>query len=271
MEHTLPTCDPQTGKGDRDVPAADRGQAAEAPGGLHLARVGASPPVPKMAGADIAKRRLRRNINQNLGRDYCWATEAATGQPCTSRSAEGSNLPYCERHRREGDGAIQVLDHPEDHGVGKIVVANIDLPKGYKFVYWGKRCRWRGCKGEDRALSFRANGGVIDPLNCEGQQLQFMACPGPSERSNTKCTDVCFGRTYDTQLIGREFETIEPVKRKHQLLQWYGSKDWFESRGIPRTNVGTAAYPAPQRKKRRRQEHEPRGHGEGDQKVTKLH
>ncbi|WZN60010.1 hypothetical protein HKI87_02g15380 [Chloropicon roscoffensis] len=271
MEHTLPTCDPQTGKGDRDVPAADRGQAAEAPGGLHLARGGAPPPVPKMAGADSAKRRLRRNINQNLGRDYCWATEAATGQPCTSRSAEGSNLPYCERHRREGDGAIQVLDHPEDHGVGKIVVANIDLPKGYKFVYWGKRCRWRGCKGEDRALSFRANGGVIDPLNCEGQQLQFMACPGPSERSNTKCTDVCFGRTYDKQLIGREFETIEPVKRKHQLLQWYGSKDWFESRGIPRTNVGTAAYPAPQRKKRRRQEHEPRGHGEGDQKVTKLH
>ena len=196
------------------------------------------------------KRRTRRNVNQNLGCVYCWATDAETGQPCTSRSAEGSNLPYCERHRRDGDGAIQVLDHPEDHAVGKIVVANIDLPKGYKFVYWGKRCRWRGCKGEDRAMSFRPNGGVIDPTGCEGQQVQFMACPGPSERSNIKCTDVCFGKTYDTSLVGREIETSEPVKKNHQLLQWYGSKEWFESRGIPRTNVGTEAHPAPQRKKK---------------------
>ena len=196
------------------------------------------------------KRRTRRNVNQNLGCVYCWATDAETGQPCTSRSAEGSNLPYCERHRRIGDGAIQVLDHPENHAVGKIVVANIDLPKGYKFVYWGKRCRWRGCKGEDRAMSFRPNGGVIDPTGCEGQQVQFMACPGPSERSNIKCTDVCFGKTYDTSLVGREIETSEPVKKNHQLLQWYGSKEWFESRGIPRTNVGTEAHPAPQRKKK---------------------
>ena len=87
-------------------------------------------------------------------------------------------------------------------------------------VYWGKRCRWRGCKGEDRAMSFLQNGGVIDPIDCEGQQLQYMACPGPGERSNTKCTDVCFGKTYDTRLIGREFETSEPVKKNHQLLQW---------------------------------------------------
>ena len=151
---------------------------------------------------------------------------------------------------REGDGALMVLDHPTNEEVGKIVVARIDLPKGYKMVYWGKRCRWRGCKAPDKAMSFLPNGGVIDPSGLAGQQVQYMACPGPGERSNTKCTGVCFGKTYDTKLVGREFETSEAVKKDHQLLQWYGSKEWFEARDIPRTNVGTPQYPTPLRKKK---------------------
>uniref|UniRef100_A0A7S2SWN3 SET domain-containing protein n=1 Tax=Chloropicon primus TaxID=1764295 RepID=A0A7S2SWN3_9CHLO len=210
------------------------------------------------------KRRLRRRVNQNLGRAYCWATCVETGEPCVESSEPGSNLPYCRRHRVEGDGAVRVIDHPTNKGIGKICVARFDLPKGYKMVYWGKRVRWRGCKGQDRAMSFLQNGGGIDPYDCEGQQLQYMACPGPGERSNTKCTDVCFGKTYDEKLIGREFETIEPVKKDHQLTQWYGSKDWFEARDIPRTNVGTDEYPAPQKKKRKTQKASKQSQDEGD-------
>jgi hypothetical protein len=197
------------------------------------------------------RRRLRRSVNQNLGKFWCWATDPNTGQPCTCEVPEGSNIPYCERHLREGDGAITVLDHPTNKELGKIVVARQDLQKGHKFVYWGKRCRWRSCKGHDKAMSFRSNGGVIDPYECEGQQVQFMACPGPGERSNTKVTNVCFGKTYDKGLVGREIEVIEPVKKNHQLLQWYGSIDWFLARQIPRTDVGTEEYPAPKAKRKR--------------------
>eukprot|EP00213_Chloropicon_mariensis_P001420 CAMPEP_0197480256 /NCGR_PEP_ID=MMETSP1309-20131121/39988_1 /TAXON_ID=464262 /ORGANISM="Genus nov. species nov., Strain RCC998" /LENGTH=275 /DNA_ID=CAMNT_0043022177 /DNA_START=43 /DNA_END=870 /DNA_ORIENTATION=+ len=199
-------------------------------------------------GGQQEVRKLRRKVNQNSGRSYCWATCVETNQPCTERVPEDSNIPYCLHHLRAGDSAIEVIDHPTNKDVGKIVVARVDLPKGYKLVYWGRRVRWKGCKGEDRAMSYLQNGGVIDPYDCEGQQLQYMACPGPSERCNTKCTDVCFGKTYDTRFVGREFETSEPVKKNHQLLQWYGSKDWFEAREIPRTNVGTEEHPAPQRR-----------------------
>ena len=30
-------------------------------------------------------RRVRRSVNQNLGRAYCWATCVETGQPCTEK------------------------------------------------------------------------------------------------------------------------------------------------------------------------------------------
>ena len=198
-------------------------------------------------GSGGPKRRTRRSVNQNLGRTFCWATCSDTGQPCENKVPKGSNIPYCEFHLREGDGALEVVDHPT---VGKIVVARVDLEKGYKMVHWGKRCRWRGCKGHDKAMSFRPNGGVIDPSGFKGQQVQYMACPGPSERSNTKVTTVCFGKTYDRNLVGREIETTEPLKKNTQLLQWYGSKDWFAARDVPRRNVGTKEYPAPLRRRK---------------------
>ena len=209
----------------------------------------ACPVVPvSVPSSPVPVRKRRRTVNQNLGRAYCWATDLKTGEPCPCKVPKDSNIPYCPHHLVHGDDALVVIDHPTNKGVGKILIARQDLPRGYKMVYWGRRTRWRGCKGEDRAMSFLQNGGVIDPIEFPGQQLQFMACPGPNERSNTKATDECFGKTYDTRLIGREFETSEPVKKNHQLLQWYGSKDWFESRDIPRTNVGTVDYPAPLRR-----------------------
>lgn len=198
-------------------------------------------------------RKVRRKVNQNVGTHWCWATRL-DGTPCECKVPKDSNIPFCEHHLKHGDDALIVMDHPENHAVGKILIARFDLPKGYKMVYWGNRVRWRGCKGEDRAMSFLVNGGVIDPIDCTGQQLQFMACPGPGERVNTKCTDTCFGKTYDTRLVGREIVTTEDVPKNHQLLQWYGSKDWFEAREIDRSDVGTAEHPAPKRKKRKRKQ-----------------
>ena len=93
-----------------------------------------------------------------------------------------------------------------------------------------------------------SGGGVITPWGHAGQQLQYMSCPGPSEKCNTKSTDECFGDTYDKHLVGREFETSQPVPKHTQLIQWYGSKDWFEARNIIRQDCGTEQYPAPLRK-----------------------
>jgi hypothetical protein len=41
-----------------------------------------------------------------------------------------------------------------------------------------KRVHALPCVGSDRAMTFRDNGGVIDPFAVPGQQLQYMACPG---------------------------------------------------------------------------------------------
>lgn len=140
---------------------------------------------------------------------------------------------------------------------GLCLVANFDIPKGYKTVFWGTRKRWRDTEnkeGGDYAMSFRTNGGVIDPTtHKEGSQMQFMNNPGPNERMNMRSTDRFFGATHEKDptdktgkrggLVGREFVVMDDVRKNHQLLIWYGSQ-WFNARGIPRIDVGLPRYPA---------------------------
>ena len=38
-----------------------------------------------MGGGGDEVRRRRRNVNQNLGTAYCWATCQETGEPCTEK------------------------------------------------------------------------------------------------------------------------------------------------------------------------------------------
>ena len=223
-----------------------------------MAKGGGNPPAAKPPAArrppPSGPRRERRKVRQNLGREWCWATVYSAKEgcwvPCKCRATakHNGNLPYCDRHLAKGDPALKVVEHPTRPDIGKILVAARDLPRGYKMLYWGTRSRWRGCKGEDRAMSYLSGGGVITPWGHAGQQLQYMSCPGPSEKCNTKSTDECFGDTYDKHLVGREFETSQPVPKHTQLIQWYGSKDWFEARNIVRQDCGTEQYPAPLRK-----------------------
>lgn len=121
-----------------------------------------------------------------------------------------------------------------------MLVANFDIPKGYKTIFWGTRKRWRDTKeGEDYAMTFRSNGGVIDPTtHKEGSQMQFMSCPGPNERMNMRSTNEFFGATYEKGLVGREFVVTEDIPKNHQLLIWYGAQ-WFDARDIKRIDVGT--------------------------------
>lgn len=45
-----------------------------------------------------------------------------------------------------------------------MLVANFDIPKGYKTVFWGTRKTWKATEnteGEDYAMCFRSNGGTL--------------------------------------------------------------------------------------------------------------
>ena len=86
------------------------------------------------------KRRLTRlNGRQNKGKDYCWASTKA-GTPCSRKCQTNNPIPYCDRHFKQGDSAFRVESHAL---AGKILVANFDLPKGYKSVYFGTRKAYR--------------------------------------------------------------------------------------------------------------------------------
>lgn len=147
-------------------------------------------------------------------------------------------------HSQGGDGAFRIVPHPR---AGHVLVANFDIPRGYKTVFWGTRKTWKateGKEGEDYAMCFRTNGGVIDPTTHKrGSQMQFMSNPGPNERQNMRSTNEFYGKTYEDGLVGREFVVMHDVKKNHQLLIWYGYS-WFDARGIDRIDVGTKRYPA---------------------------
>jgi hypothetical protein len=51
---------------------------------------------------------------------------------------------------QSGNPIFKTLDNPT---TGKFLVPTIDLPKGYRMVYFGTRRRWRECKDGDFPLN----------------------------------------------------------------------------------------------------------------------
>ena len=178
-------------------------------------------------------------------------------------------IPYCKKHLEAGDGAVKVLDHPSNKNVGKILVARFDLPKGYKFIYWGKRIPMSASSAlEDRQIHFLLHGykeyGVVDPEEFKGSVLQFAACPGPQEIANMYTTSDHFGGKND-KIVGRVYQLAHAVKKDEQIAHHYGN-EWFESRSIVRANVGTEKYPIARRPPTLRQIQEMK---HNDKKVAK--
>ena len=194
-------------------------------------------------------RRMRLDGLQNYGTEYCWALDKS-GTPCEKKAQKKCPVPYCAKHLRVGDDAFSTREHPL--GIGKILIANFDLPKNYKMVYFGTRKPVRKLNKlrKDYMLSFWQGGGVIDPQDCPvSSKLQYMSNPGPAERSNVTCTDRMFGDTRDEGIVGREYKTTEFIPKGTQMLQFYGPQ-WFASRDMEKINVGTNKYPAPLKRKR---------------------
>ena len=194
-------------------------------------------------------RRMRLDGLQSYGTEYCWSLDKS-GTPCEKKAQKKCPVPYCAKHLRVGDDAFSTREHPL--GIGKILIANFDLPKNYKMVYFGTRKPVRKLNKlrKDYMLSFWKGGGVIDPQDCPvSSKLQYMSNPGPAERSNVTCTDRMFGDTRDEGIVGREYKTTEFIPKGTQMLQFYGPQ-WFASRDMEKINVGTNKYPAPLKRKR---------------------
>jgi len=175
-------------------------------------------------------------------------------------------VPYCDVHLKSGDGAIRKAPHPF---AGHCLVANYDLPKNYRMVFWGNRGRCPTSDKDDRSLSFYPPNpktgrnyirftktlntdnynGVINP-SFTGDLMQYSSCPGPNERQNMKSTFQYFGKR-NGKVGGLEYMTLEPIPKNTQLCQWYGT-GWWSARDIRRQDVGTKRYPAPERRSKKK-------------------
>jgi len=161
--------------------------------------------------------------------------------PCPSAvHAEpgGGTCGYCEQHMRDGDPAVYEFEHDVE-ALGKVLAASRDLPRGYRFAFWGTLSEWDPkARSADWAMDFAPHTGVVDPTPHAGSKLQFASAPGPRESRNLthvkgsargqcrtllnrekrqSCT-CCFGC-----LVALELELCEPVARHELILFRYRS------------------------------------------------
>ena len=182
---------------------------------------------------------MRVPSREDLSRD-------ATPKGSASRASQSvfllkpfsSRTPLKNLHSQGGDGAFRIVPHPR---AGHVLVANFDIPRGYKTVFWGTRKTWKATEGkEGEDYDAQSNGGAIDPTTHKrGSQMQFMSNPGPNERQNMRSTNEFYGKTYEDGLVGREFVVMHDVKKNHQLLIWYGYRgSSARHRDAPRRHRG---------------------------------
>ena len=211
--------------------------------------------MPKKAPAQPARalsvglQRRREPRPSGVG-DRCWASSAAGTRCCAAFSG---GLPYCAAHQKNGDGALKKVLHPGRPELGYLLVAALDLPKGYRICYWGTRTRCPYVPQDDRTIQYmsgpnrRSANGVVDPTDHSGSQMQFGNCPGVDELATVRTcggASAYFGEHNDTGLVGVECQTTMAVPAGTQLVYQYGA-GWFAIRGLRQLEAGTARYPVP--------------------------
>jgi len=170
------------------------------------------------------------------------------GREEESGCGEWQYIPYCKSCLKNGDPSVKVIPHPTLPMIGNILVATRDLPKGYRFVYWGTRLTGKAAQKrmaeDDRIIDFmygRKCCGSIEPGPHKGSVLQMAGNPGPNEYYNMVCTTEHFGKM-DDNLVGGMYHLIHDVPKGHQIAHEYG-KQWFKDRKITPLNIGTPEYP----------------------------
>jgi len=184
----------------------------------------------------------------------CIAT-SSKGVPCKHPRA-GKGLPYCARCMKTGDPSLKVCQHPK---YGKILVAARKIPKGYYVAWWGKVSgeKQMTLKAMEWALETTCTRPkkYIDATPFKGSQLQFTACPGPSEVANINFApgkqDVCLLDVKEKKSC-LLFSTFREIPKSHQFTMMYNKDEkttnaFFKDMGLTRADVGTPKYPAPRK------------------------
>eukprot|EP00931_Biecheleriopsis_adriatica_P008012 TRINITY_DN109252_c0_g1_i1.p1 TRINITY_DN109252_c0_g1~~TRINITY_DN109252_c0_g1_i1.p1 ORF type:complete len:228 (+),score=11.99 TRINITY_DN109252_c0_g1_i1:31-684(+) len=213
----------------------------------------------------IQGRAVTKQVKPRGKADTHCIAHCRNGKPCNrpiacewSNRVKAEPVPYCEKHRRCGDGALRVVSQPV---CGKILIARHSLPQGYRIVYHGvRRTMFKDDhkldRDEDRTLWFyrypagQANG-YIDPTGCTGSILQYAGCVGPNELVNISQSKRSYGRR-NGDYAGMEYKTTMPVPANTQLVHFYGAAWWRDRPELKRCNVGTKRFPAPKRHSRQR-------------------
>lgn len=191
-----------------------------------------------------AKTKTGQNHPQGCG---CIST-SKTGKPCTGLR-ETRSVPYCKRCMAKGDPSLKVTKHPK---YGLILVATRNIPKGYMVAWWGdvRAKKEMAAKAMEWALETNTSPKRwIDATPHKGSQLQFTACPGPSE-----VPTIEFAPKDDVLLdIASEkccllFATLRSIPKNYQFTMMYNrdektTENFFKEMGIKRADVGTAKWP----------------------------
>jgi len=186
----------------------------------------------------------------------CIAT-AIDGRPCPGLRAE-KGIPLCKKCIASGDPSLKAVEHPK---FGKILIAMRALPKGYRAAWWGNLTTKKKMTEKAMEWALEVPGRqFVDATPYKGSQLQFSACPGPSELPTV---DFAAGDTF-LQLIkvakkakakraGIIFQTLRDIPRHHQVAMMYNEDEktteaFFKDRGLTRADVGTHKYPLARKK-----------------------
>lgn len=193
-------------------------------------------------------RRLSTGQHHPLG-SGCLAT-LCNGRPCPI-PRDSFYLPYCKPCMKKGDPSLKVVQHPK---YGKILIAARNIPKGYQVAWWGdvRKKKEMSHKAMEWALETNTTPKRwIDATPHRGSQLQFTACPGPSEVPTiefARKADILLNTT-SVEKSCSLFATLRPIPKNHQFAMMYSrdeksTETFFKDMGIKRADVGTRKYPA---------------------------
>lgn len=176
-----------------------------------------------------------------------------SGRPCSKPRAE-EHLPYCKNCLRTGDPSLRVVKHPR---FGRCLITRRKLKKGYVVAWWGQRTARKKLPDERWEWALETNRGMIDAVPFgPASPLQFCQCPGPSERPTIDDDPRHYSKLLKqkpkTCLL---FGLLCDVPKGHQLTMMYNrdektTEEFFQERGIVRSDVGCAKYPALRKVKR---------------------
>jgi len=178
-------------------------------------------------------------------------TTSLTGKACPNPRAS-KYIPLCAGCSKNGDPSLKPVKHPK---YGMILTATRNLPKGYYATWWGNLKPRKKMTEKAMEWALVTAKGTIDATPFpNGSQLQFSACPGPSEVPTIDFAPNSVSILAKTARTCEIFHTLRDIPKNHQITMMYNlnektTDEFFEERGLKRMDVGISKYPAVRKQK----------------------